>query len=1427
VSQNPSATRAIEPLVCILGNAAAAWRDAVRSALPDAATLVELDATDKPAAMRELAQRHPQRDLILLEAGTLLPPHWHARLCAGLAVHDALAVEPLTPRWLAGTAAPTDAAALAKLDARCHVFGSRAALDTASLDAPLLALRAEATALLASDGAKFDLATLPAPWRALRMEDLLVARAREDGAREDDVHNPHLALADTLAAVADTAPGYPGLDGKPVLLHVLHGWGGGAARWVADYAAADAQHHHLVLEAHGSFKRRRHGETFELHLAGGASPPLRRFAPTAPITSTAISHAGYVAFLREVLTDFAVDAVVVSSLIGHSLDALATGLPTTLAVHDHYPLWPLLHRDFGDMSLRFDDAQLDADLAAEGEGFEFAERDAAHWRTLRKAFVGALRNAHAALIAPSRSALDAELRLAPELAALPQRVIPHGIAPWPPHAPLPVPPPRTRLRLVVPGRVRKGKGAELLRTALPDLREHAELILLGAGAEGMDFFGERDVHVVLDYKRDELPALLANFAPDAALILPTVAETFGYTLSELRGLGVPVIATRVGALAERITDGIDGFLVAPEAAAVVARVAALSADRAAIGCVRDGLRHVQETNLDAMAAAWNAALDLPEKVAPRYVPREVDNAETEARRQHNALLQLQRELRRRDATLAVQQAEIERRGEWGWKLDREQRKAAARVEQLHGELDDRTAWALSLDAEVQRVKPQLEQMLASRSWRLTRPLRNATTRYRELRSTLAFRLARLRSLRGRMRGSLGRRGVFGTLQRIRQEFDQRQPATTIYAHPQPDDAFTPFALPASDAPRVSIVIPVHNKVEYTVASLRSLAEHAGATPFEAIVVDDASSDATAGRLAQIDNLRVLRNDENLGFIGSCNRGATASRGEFVLFLNNDTLVTAGWLEALLGCFAERANAGLVGARLIYPDGRLQEAGGIVFNDGSGWNYGRFEHPDDPRFNFRRRADYCSGAAILLRRELFDKLGGFDTRYAPAYYEDTDLAFAVRAAGYEVYVEPRAEVVHFEGITSGTDTTSGIKRHQVVNRDKFVEKWSAALARQPAPISDARQAHLAATHRAKKRVLIVDASTPTPDQDSGSLRLLNIMRLLRDMDCQVSFLPDNLARFEKYTPLLQAEGIEALYHPFVADLPAFYRARGREFDLVMVSRHYVAAHHLGLVRAYAPQARLAFDTVDLHYLRERRAAELDPRAELKRQADATCAQELKLIRECDVTLVVSRVERELLAHDAPGARVEILSNVHAIRGCRAGYDARHDLLFVGGFQHPPNIDAMLWFCGEVLPLVRKDLPDVKLHIVGSKVTPAIQALASDAVVVHGFVEDIEPLLDGCRISVAPLRYGAGVKGKVNSAMSHGLPVVATPMAVEGIDARDGEEVLVGGDAAAFAAQVVRLYRDPELWARLSRNGLDNVRRQFSFDTARETLQRLLS
>ena len=542
----------------------------------------------------------------------------------------------------------------------------------------------------------------------------------------------------------------------------------------------------------------------------------------------------------------------------------------------------------------------------------------------------------------------------------------------------------------------------------------------------------------------------------------------------------------------------------------------------------------------------------------------------------------------------------------------------------------------------------------------------------------------------------------------------------------------------------------------------------------------------------------------------------------MLFLNNDTVVTAGWLDALVRCIERTPRAGLVGSKLVYPDGRLQEAGGIVFDDGSGWNVGRFGDPDDPRYSFRREVDYCSGAAILLRRALFERLGRFDARYTPAYYEDTDLAFAVRAAGLEVHVEPASVVVHFEGITSGTDTASGTKRYQVVNRDKFVGKWKDALARQPKPGTPIT---VAATHRAKHRVLIVDATTPMPDHDSGSLRMVNLMRVLADLGCQTSFLPENRLYVERYTAALQELGVEALYAPYAQDPLKLLRERGREFDLVILSRHYVAAPYLGLVRLHAPQARVVFDTVDLHYLREQRAAELAGDAALARHAAATRAQELRLIRECDVTLVVSPVEQALLVQDAPGARVEVLSNVHEVYGCRRPFGERSDLVFVGGFQHPPNTDAVAWFVGEVFPHVRAELPDVRVHVIGSRVPEAIRALADERVIVHGYVEDILPYMDGCRVSIAPLRYGAGVKGKVNMAMSCGLPVVATSAAVEGMHVRVGEDVLVADDPVAFAANVVRLYRDEALWNTLSANGLANVERHFSFAAARAAVERL--
>jgi GT2 family glycosyltransferase len=671
--------------------------------------------------------------------------------------------------------------------------------------------------------------------------------------------------------------------------------------------------------------------------------------------------------------------------------------------------------------------------------------------------------------------------------------------------------------------------------------------------------------------------------------------------------------------------------------------------------------------------------------------------------------------------------------------------------------------------------------------------------------------------------SLRTRGWRASWQRVRAQLRHAPvPAQALYLPAATPEL--PAALATSATPRVSLIVPVYGQLSHTLTCLRALAEHPPRTPFEVVVVDDGSPDDSGAVLPRIAGLRYHARERNGGFIAACNDGAALARGEYLVFLNNDTVPQPGWLEALLDTFDTHPEAGLVGAQLLYPDGRLQEAGAIVRSDGSADKLGRLRAADDPAFAFLRRVDYCSGAALAVRRDDFVAAGGFDTRYAPAFYEDTDLGMRFRAAGRDVLCQPASKVMHVEGATAGTDTRHGAKAYQIANQATFRERWRDALPAHPG--HDADGAALTRRHY-RRCVLIVDALTPTPDRDSGSLRLFNLMRLLLEEGAQVVFLPANTAHAGAYTEALQRLGVEVWYAPYVKGAPAWLREHGARFDTAMVCRHYVAREFLPLLRAHAPQATLVFDSVDLHYLRERRAAELAGDAALARAAERTRTQELDVIARADVTLVVSETERALLAIDAPDARIELLSNVHRIAGAGLPFPQRRDLVFVGGFRHPPNVDAVRWFVEAVFPLVRARLPDVDFHCVGGDVPADVQALAAQpGVRVHGHVPDIAPFMDGARIAVAPLRYGAGVKGKVNLSMAHGQPVVATACAVEGMHLRDGHDVLVADDPQAFADAIMRLYRDETLWMALSLHGLDNVREHFSDAAARATVRRVL-
>ncbi|WHL19803.1 glycosyltransferase [Stenotrophomonas acidaminiphila] len=687
-----------------------------------------------------------------------------------------------------------------------------------------------------------------------------------------------------------------------------------------------------------------------------------------------------------------------------------------------------------------------------------------------------------------------------------------------------------------------------------------------------------------------------------------------------------------------------------------------------------------------------------------------------------------------------------------------------------------------------------------------------------------YHLARIVGLIRRGLASLRTRGWRATLQRVGVRLRRQPPPRREPLYAPAAAAFAPFAVPASAQPVASIVIPVYNHAAHTLACLRALAAHPPAAACEILVIDDGSSDDTAAWMAAIDGLRHHRRAHNGGFIAACNDGLRLARGQYVVLLNNDTVPQPGWLDALLDTFAQVPEAGLVGAQLLYPDGRLQESGGIVFDDGSCWSYGRFESAEDPRYASLRDADYCSGAALAIPRALFEQLGGLDARYAPAYYEDTDLAFKVRAAGRRVLVQPASRVVHDEGTSNGTDTGSGIKAWQVRNQQVFADAWRAALARQlpagsvPGP---------ALVHRGQRQVLIIDEAVPRPDRDSASLRQFNLIRMLLAGGAHVVFLPTRGEHGGAATQALQALGVEVWHAPWLQGVGPWLRTHGPRFQVAMLVRHHVANECLPLLRRHAPQARTVFDTVDLHYLRERRGAELSGDPRLARGAERTRASELAVMAATDVTLLVSAAEKQQLAVDAPSVRVELLSNLHEVAGQGLDWAQRQGLVFVGGFNHPPNLDAMQWFIGEVFPLIRQRLPEIRFHCIGADVPDSLRALAATqpGVQVHGYVPDVVPWMAGGRVAVAPLRFGAGVKGKINLSMAHGQPVVATHCAAEGMHLHDGEDVLVADDARAFADAVVRLHDDEALWRRLSGNGLDNIARHFSMDAAREVVARV--
>ena len=627
---------------------------------------------------------------------------------------------------------------------------------------------------------------------------------------------------------------------------------------------------------------------------------------------------------------------------------------------------------------------------------------------------------------------------------------------------------------------------------------------------------------------------------------------------------------------------------------------------------------------------------------------------------------------------------------------------------------------------------------------------------------------------------------------------------------------------APPTPLVSIIIPVYNQLDFTLRCLKSIQDNPSTASTEIIVLDDASQDRTPKILPAIPGIRYIRNYTNLGFLRSCNRAASESHGDYLVFLNNDTEVQKGWLDHMLAVFERFDRVGIVGAKLIYPNGRLQEAGGFIWRDASGINFGRDDDPRKPEYNYVRETDYCSAACIMIKAVLFKDLNGFDELFAPAYYEDTDLAFKVRQSRYKVLYQPASHVIHFEGGTCGTDLKSGVKAYQQVNAKKFAAKWAPILLEHyPSQTPDLV---LARDRQVIGRCLIVD-HWPMPDHDSGSIDLVHLIKLFQQSGYKVTFFPYVTARhFGEYTEHLQQIGVECLYEPFITTLANYLERDGRYFDVVILRRAPCAIDHFESVRRHCPDAKIIFDTVDLHFLREERAARVK-NFDLKK-AEQLKREELDIASRADCTLVVSRVEASLLNSEIPKAHVEWFPFVRDTPGRKNGFGTRRNIAFVAGYLHEPNVDAVSYFVRDIWPPIAERLPQAKFLMVGSNMPENVRVLATDRIGAVGYVKDLTQFLESCRLTVAPLRYGAGIKGKIATSLTHGVPVIASPIAAEGMGCEEGVHLLVAETTAQWVDCVVKAYTDEGLWRHLSDNGLALMQEVYSVELGLKRLQSLL-
>lgn len=628
-----------------------------------------------------------------------------------------------------------------------------------------------------------------------------------------------------------------------------------------------------------------------------------------------------------------------------------------------------------------------------------------------------------------------------------------------------------------------------------------------------------------------------------------------------------------------------------------------------------------------------------------------------------------------------------------------------------------------------------------------------------------------------------------------------------------------IVLDRADRPLVSIVILTQDQLEHLGRCLSSIQRSVDGkqVPYEVILVFNGTDpSAVQTFLKSVVGLRPIQLALNLGFGGGNNFAVRRARGEYLAFLNDDATVEPGWLEALLRTAVAYPCAGAVGSRILFADGSLQEAGGIIWSDGSTRPLGRGAPKGSLAYSYLRPVDYISANGLLVRRAAFDALGGFDARYFPAYYEDTDLCLGLRhRLGLEVLYEPRAVIKHVEAASSQDNAFRSFlfRRNQALLREKWSDELSIYARPEPESPAAVRRADLRRRGN-PTRVLVIDDRLPDPGRGlgglgSGFVRALELFAELNSSEFAVAIYPTDRSDPPKENTL-SSLGVDVIEE----DLGEHLSRPGVEYDVVIISRPHNAEIFLGSIRAALPDAKVIYDAEALYHKRLRIQAELEGNAERRefRETEAAAMERLEssIAASVDAVVAISHEEHAWLIAVPNHARTEFM--IPLLSGIEMGPSnpaERAGAVFVAGWlggDDSPNVDALSWYCQHVVPQIRSLLPNFRTYVTGKNPPLRVAQLADENVILTGFVRSIRDLYASARVAIAPIRVGAGVKNKTMEALQHGVPVVATQVGAEGLGVRDRVEIDITDDPREFAQRIVTLATDAAAWS-LRRNAIE--------------------